>query len=74
MRFIGGKSLLLNNIVDVINKNIKDVVKVGDLFTSSGVVTAENLLLFAEEVMSRRLSYLDSFDFLRQNKEIICTQ
>ena len=39
-----------------------------------GVVTAENLLLFAEEVMSRKLSYPDSFEFLRQNKEIICTQ
>ena len=37
-----------------------------------GVVTAENLLLFAEEVMSRRLSYPDSFEFLRQNKEITC--
>lgn len=74
MRFIGGKSLLLNNIVDVINKNTKDVVKVGDLFTGSGIVTAENLLLFAEDVMSWKLSYPDSFDFLRQNKEIICTQ
>lgn len=38
MRFIGGKSLLLNNIVDVINENTKDVVKVEDLFTGSGVV------------------------------------
>lgn len=37
-----------------------------------GVITAENLLLFAEEVMSRRLSYPDSFDYLRQNREIIC--
>lgn len=74
MRFIGGKSLLLNNIVDVINENTKDVVKIGDLFTGSGIVTAENLLLFAEEVMSRRLSYPDSFEFLRQNKEIVCLQ
>lgn len=52
MRFIGGKSLLLNNIVGVINENTKAAVKVGDLFIGSGIVTAENLLLFAEDVMS----------------------
>lgn len=39
-----------------------------------GVITAKNLLLFAEEVMSRRLGYLDSFEFLKQNKEIICAE
>lgn len=37
-----------------------------------GVITAENLLLFAEELISRRLSYSDSFNLLRQNKEIVC--
>ena len=35
------------------------------------VVTAENLLLFAEEVMSRRLSYPDSFKVIRQNTEVV---
>ena len=39
-----------------------------------GVITAENLLLFAEEVMSRNISYPDSFLTLRQNKEIVLEQ
>ena len=37
-----------------------------------GVITAENLLLFAEKIMSKRLSYSDSFEFLKQNREIVC--
>lgn len=36
-----------------------------------GVITAENLLIFAENLMSRQISYNDSFAVLRQNKEII---
>lgn len=35
-----------------------------------GIITAENLLLFAEKVMSREISYPDSFNTLRQNKQI----
>ena len=34
------------------------------------VITAENLLLFAEKVLSRDISYKDSFDILRQNKQV----
>lgn len=39
-----------------------------------GVISAENLLLFAEGIMSGRLSYQESFNFIKQNKEIVCTQ
>lgn len=37
-----------------------------------GVITAENLLLFAEKIMSGKISYQDSFEVLRKNKEIVC--
>lgn len=57
MRFIGGKSLLLNNIVDVINENTKDVVKVGDLFTGSGVV-AQNFKSLGYQVIANDLMYM----------------
>jgi hypothetical protein len=36
-----------------------------------GVITAKNLLLFAEEVASERLDYSKSFKVLKQNSEII---
>ncbi len=35
-----------------------------------GVITAENLLLFAEKIMSKRLDYSSSFKVLKQNREI----
>ena len=39
MRFIGGKSLMLNQIDSVICENIDDDISiVGDLFCGSGVV------------------------------------
>lgn len=58
MRFIGGKSLLLNNIVDVINNNTDgNVVKVGDLFTGSGVV-AQEFKCLGYEVVSNDLMYM----------------
>lgn len=57
MRFIGGKSLLLNNIVDVINQNTKDVVKIGDLFTGSGVV-AQYFKSIGYEVVANDLMYM----------------
>ncbi len=40
MRFIGGKSLMLERINDVMNENINnDVNVVGDLFCGSAVVS-----------------------------------
>lgn len=40
MRFIGGKSLLLDRIDDVIRSKVKDrIITVGDLFAGSGVVS-----------------------------------
>ena len=40
MRFIGGKSLMLNQIDSVIRENIDDEISiVGDLFCGSGVVS-----------------------------------
>lgn len=57
MRFIGGKSLLLNNIVDVINENAKNVVKVGDLFTGSGVV-AQRFKSLGYKVIANDLMYM----------------
>lgn len=57
MRFIGGKSLLFNNIVDVINENTENVVKVGDLFTGSGIV-AQNFKKLGYEVVSNDLMYM----------------
>lgn len=38
---------------------------------SGGVINAENLLLFAEEVKSQRMSYAKSFEHLRRNAEIV---
>lgn len=57
MRFIGGKSLLLDNIVDVINENTKDVNKVGDLFTGSGIV-AQTFKKLGYEVVANDLMYM----------------
>lgn len=40
MRFIGGKSLMLNEIDAVIKENITDeIFTVGDLFSGSGIVS-----------------------------------
>lgn len=38
MRYIGGKSLLLNNILDTIENNCNDVKTITDVFSGSGVV------------------------------------
>ena len=38
MRYIGGKSLMINNINEVINKNTVDVNTIADIFSGSGVV------------------------------------
>lgn len=38
MRYIGGKSLMLDNINDVINKNTENVNSIADIFSGSGVV------------------------------------
>lgn len=45
MRFIGGKSLILPYLKELINENTKDVKVVGDLFSGSGVVSK----MFKEE-------------------------
>jgi len=39
MRYIGGKTLLLENIYDVIRNNTKNVKSVTDIFSGSGVVS-----------------------------------
>lgn len=57
MRFIGGKSLLLNNIIDVVNENTIDVNKVGDLFTGSGVV-AQTFKQLGYETVTNDLMYM----------------
>lgn len=57
MRFIGGKSLLIDNIVDVINENTEGVQKVGDLFTGSGVV-ASSFKKLGYEVVANDLMYM----------------
>lgn len=57
MRFIGGKSILLDNIVDVINKNTENVQKVGDLFTGSGVVS-QTFKRLGYEVVTNDLMYM----------------
>lgn len=63
MRYIGGKSLLLENINNVINKEIANVSSVIDLFAGSGVVsnnfksigyrTISNDFLYFSYVISR---------------------
>lgn len=55
MRFIGGKSLLLDDIMDVIKKNTKDVNRVIDIFSGSGAVAgrckAEGYETIANDVL-----------------------
>lgn len=36
-----------------------------------GVITAENLLLFAEELLTARISYTDSFNYLKCNQQVV---
>lgn len=57
MRFIGGKSLLLEPIIDIIKTKTKDVVTIGDLFTGSGVV-AQALKREGYQVISNDLMYM----------------
>lgn len=55
MRFIGGKSLLLDDIIEVIHKNTKDVKRVIDIFSGSGVVAkrckAEGYEIIANDLL-----------------------
>ena len=71
MRFIGGKSLLLDNIAAVIDENTNnDVEKVCDLFTGSGVVASflkqlgytvyANDIIYMSYVLSRGLIELNT--------------
>lgn len=71
MRFIGGKSLLLDNIAAVIDENTNnDVEKVCDLFTGSGVVASflkqlgytvyANDIMYMSYVLSRGLIELNT--------------
>ena len=63
MRYIGGKSLLLNNINNVITSEIPEVSSVVDLFAGSGIVsnnfkskgyrTVSNDYLYFSYVLSR---------------------
>ncbi len=39
MRFIGGKGLLLEQIIELLKARTNDVISVGDLFSGSGVVS-----------------------------------
>lgn len=56
MRFIGGKSLLLDNILELISQH-NDIKKVGDLFTGSAVV-AQALKRNGYEVVSNDIMYM----------------
>ncbi len=58
MRFIGGKSLLLEYIDKVINENIHDeFLIVGDLFSGSGVV-AQHFKTLGKQVISNDIMYM----------------
>lgn len=58
MRFIGGKSLLLDHIDQVIQENICDEISVvGDLFSGSGVV-AQHFKSLGYQVISNDIMYM----------------
>lgn len=57
MRFIGGKSLLLEQIIELIRTRTKDVVSVGDLFSGSGVVS-QALKKEGFQVISNDIMYM----------------
>lgn len=57
MRFIGGKSLLLEQIIDLIKNNTKDVITIGDLFSGSGVVS-QALKKAGYQVISNDMMYM----------------
>ena len=77
MRFIGGKSLLLDEIINVIKTNTKNVNSVIDIFSGSGVVsqrlklegysTLSNDFLYFSYILNRgtiALNTLPTFDKL----------
>lgn len=57
MRFIGGKSLLLDPIIEIIKEKTNDVVTVGDLFSGSGVVS-QALKKEGYQVISNDIMYM----------------
>ena len=57
MRFIGGKSLLIEQIIELIKTKTKDVVSVGDLFSGSGVVS-QALKREGFQVISNDIMYM----------------
>lgn len=58
MRFIGGKSLMLNQIDSVISENIHDDISiVGDLFSGSGVVS-QHFKKQGKKVISNDIMYM----------------
>lgn len=58
MRFIGGKSLMLNEIDKIINENITDeIVTIGDLFSGSGIVS-QHFKKQGKQVISNDIMYM----------------
>lgn len=71
MRFIGGKSLMLDRINEVIAENThNDVVVIGDLFSGSGVV-AQYFKQQGNHVISNDIMYM-SYVLVRGMTELNC--
>lgn len=69
MRFIGGKSLMLNQIDSVIRENIDDEISiVGDLFCGSGVVS-QHFKKQGKKVISNDIMYM-SYALVRGMTEL----
>ncbi len=72
MRYIGGKSLMLNNILDVIHNYTENVHIVADLFSGTGIVS-QNLKLQDFTVYSNDIlyfSYVLNKGYLEMNEPI----
>lgn len=72
MRYIGGKSLMLDNILSVIKNNTEDVHVITDLFSGTGVV-AQNLKAQGYAVNSNDIlyfSYVINKGILEMNEPI----